>query len=227
MEKVKRYDINRIDKSDVKQTVQGFIEVKATTARTGVQTYRQAGGGVLLEYRPENEVFSAMNMDSIVTSPVTNGHPPQMVNPENSKKFMVGFPVRGVKKVSQDEEHFIETRLTITDARAIDAINAGKAQVSNGYSADLDWSEGMHKGQRYDAIQRNLKNNHIAIVWNARGGPKVRLHMDEDDGLLVTDFDNMIELVIEPYFDFDLDDPIILDVENPEAFQISDDFFQE
>ena len=51
--------------------------------------------------------------------------------------------------------------------------------------------------------------------------------MDEDDGLLVTDFDNMIELVIEPYFDFDLDDPIILDVENPEAFQISDDFFQE
>ena len=132
MKKAKRYDINRIDKSDVKQTVQGFIEVKATTARTGIQSYKVPGGRVLLEYRPENEVFSKENMDSLITSPVTNGHPKEMVTPDNSKKYMVGFPIRGVKKVSKEEEHFLETTLTITDSNAIEAINAGKAQVSNG-----------------------------------------------------------------------------------------------
>ena len=136
-----------------------------------------------------------------------------MVTPENAKKFMVGFPVRGVKKVSQEEEHFIETILTITDANAMDAIKAGKAQVSNGYSADLDWTEGIHNGKRYDAIQRNLKNNHIAIVWNARGGPKVRLHMDGTDALLVTDFDHILEI------------PSPLNLIDLDENDFSDDFF--
>ena len=182
---MKRYDTYKIDVANTETTPQGFLKIRAYTARTGIQKYKKADGSLLKEYRPEFEVFTVANMDALKTSPVTNGHPPEMVTPENSKKYMVGFPVGGVMKIEDDgPEKYLQTFLNITDKTAIDAIKAGKAQVSNGYSVQLDWSPGVYKGQEYDAIQRKIVNNHIAIVWKARAGGEVRLHLDEKDAEL-------------------------------------------
>ncbi|MGB1276011.1 MAG: DUF2213 domain-containing protein, partial [Nannocystaceae bacterium] len=60
----------------------------------------------------------------------------------------------------------------MTDKATIEAIESGKRQVSNGYMADYDMTPGVTPdGQEYDAVQRNIRGNHIAIVDRARCGP--------------------------------------------------------
>ena len=185
---MKRYETYKIDAANTKTTPQGFLEVRAYTARTGVQKYKKKDGTYLREYRPEQEVFTDKNIEALKTSPVTNGHPPEMVTPENSKRYMVGFPTKGVRKIDNDgPEKYLETWLTITDKDAIAAIKAGKAEVSNGYSVELDWTPGLYKGENYDAVQRKIVNNHIAIVWHARAGGNVRLHLDAEDAIVADD----------------------------------------
>lgn len=178
---------------NVQETAQGFLKIPAFTARTGIQSYRMDDGRVVKEYRSEKEVFSQASMDSLGTAAVTNGHPSVMVSPDNAKELMVGYPFGGVRKEDDGEEKFLATDLIITHRSAIDAIKEGKAQLSNGYNVDLEFSEGEYKGQRYDAEQKNIINNHIAIVWRARGGEKVRLRLDSDQGILLNDQEPEIE----------------------------------
>lgn len=181
-----RFDRQVIKTDSVVTTPQGFLEITAVTARTGVQKYLRKDGSILREFRPESEVFSIENMNALRTSPVTNDHPPEMVTPLNSKKFMVGFPSGPVEKVSEPSsvEKFLQTKLVITDQNAINAINDGKAELSNGYSVELESEPGIHMGEPYDVIQRKIINNHVAIVWKARGGENVRLKLDSLDAVL-------------------------------------------
>lgn len=191
--KSNRYDnIQLALGKNVQETKQGFLKVPAYTARTGIQKYRMDDGRVVKEYRPESEVFSKVSMDSLATAAVTNGHPTEMVNPDNAKELIVGFPQGGITKQEDGFEKFLATELIITHRSAIDAIRAGKAQLSNGYHVDLEFEQGEYNGQKYDAIQKNIVNNHIAIVWRARGGEKVRLRLDSNDGILINEvnFDN-------------------------------------
>jgi len=186
--KSNRYDnISLVFGKNVTETPQGFLKVPAYTARTGIQKYRMDDGRVVKEFRPESEVFSKMSMDSLATAAVTNGHPSEMVDPDNAKELIVGFPQGGIEKKVDGLESFLATELVVTHRSAIDAIKSGKAQLSNGYHVDLDFQDGEHNGERYDAIQKNIVNNHIAIVWKARGGEKVRLRLDSNDGILINE----------------------------------------
>lgn len=174
---------------NVKETPQGFLEIPAYTARTGIQRYRLADGSMLNEYRPEEEVFSDSSMSSLRTACVTNGHPTEMVNPKNAKDLIVGHTDGYVEKKKEGVEFYLGTNLIITHQEAIDAIRAGKAQLSNGYHVDLDFTPGEYNNQKYDAVQRNIVNNHIAIVWKGRAGDNVTLKLDSDDAVLINDED--------------------------------------
>lgn len=185
-----RYDNQTIRFDSVSMTPQGFMEVTAVTARTGVQKYKRKDGTIVREYRPEYEVFSDKNINALRTSAVTNDHPPEMVTPHNAKKYMVGFPSGKVEKITEpsSREKFLQTQIVISDSNAIDAVRQGKAQLSNGYSVEVDNAPGIHNGEPYDIIQRDIVNNHIAIVWEARGGENVRIKMDSEDGILEHDY---------------------------------------
>jgi hypothetical protein len=194
MTTLKRFDVNKLTiGTNVKETPQGFLVIPAFTARTGIQSYRMADGTTLKEFRPEEEVFSDASMSSLRTAAVTDGHPKEMVNPENAHELMLGHTDGVIEKVQDGDEKFLKTHLVITHKKAIDAIRAGKAQLSNGYNVDLDFTEGEHNGQRYDAVQRNIVNNHIAIVWKARAGEKASLRLDEKDAILLTNDENKDE----------------------------------
>lgn len=186
MNTVKRYDNHKIGKN-VQTTAQGFLIIPAFTARTGIQFYKDENGKLLREHRPESEVFSDLSMSSLRTAVVTDGHPKKMVNPDNVKEFQVGFPNGVVSKetVDGEKEKFLKTGLIITHRDAIEAIKAGKAEISNGYNVDLEFTPGEHNGQKFDAIQRNIVNNHIAIVWRGRAGNKVSLKLDRNDAILL------------------------------------------
>jgi len=191
MKTLKRYDVNKLTLGkNVKETPQGFLIIPAFTARTGIQSYRMGDGTVLKEFRSEDEVFSDSSMSSLRTAAVTDGHPKDDVSPENAHELMLGHTNGVIEKV-KDGEHFLKTHLIVTHKKAIDAIRAGKAELSNGYNCDLEFAPGEYKGQKYDAVQTNIVNNHIAIVWKGRAGKKASLRLDEKDAILLTDENNI------------------------------------
>jgi hypothetical protein len=69
----------------------------------------------------------------------------------------------------------------ITDERAIEDAEQGKTELSCGYSCDLDMTPGVMDGQHYDAVQKNIRGNHVALVTRGRAGAEAALHLDKDD----------------------------------------------
>lgn len=162
-----------------KYTDEGFLQVPAKISRIGIQDYFASEMGVSAEpnkiikvYRPSDEVFNQDSLNSFASKPVTNNHPPVLVTSKNSKTYSVGLSSPEVTHTDM----YVETVLNITDQDAIDAINSGKVELSNGYTCDIDWTPGVTPdGQKYDAVQRNIKGNHIAIVERGRAGAACRL----------------------------------------------------
>lgn len=158
-------------------TDEGYLVVKAILARTGIQEYR---GKELLNvpglepneiykvYRPASEVFNAESMRSFESKPVSNNHPPVLLNLDNIKAHQVGYVS---DKVVREGNNKLATELFITDKDAIEAINNGKKELSNGYTSDHEVKAGVTKdGEHYDIIQRNIRGNHVAIVEKGRCG---------------------------------------------------------
>jgi hypothetical protein len=172
-----RYDVSAIQNYEF--TDEGYLRVKARIARTGIQSYTDANGGIRLEYRPEEEVAADAALDSFREKCVTKEHPPVLLDASNTKDYAVGFTSADVSY----SEGFVESTLTVTDKEAIDEIMRGNVrEVSCGYKVDYSPEPGITSdGQHYDGIQKNIRGNHVAIVNRARGGAQVRLMLDSAD----------------------------------------------
>ena len=172
-----RYDVSTIQNYTF--TDEGYLRVKARIARTGIQSYTDANGGVRLEYRPEEEVAANEALDSFREKCVTREHPPALLDALNTKDYAVGFTSADVSY----SDGFVESTLTVTDKETIDSIMRGDVrEVSCGYRVDYSPEPGITPdGQHYDGIQRNIRGNHVAIVNRARGGAQVRLMLDSAD----------------------------------------------
>jgi uncharacterized protein len=156
----------------------GFLVAPAAFTRVGVFYYVNDDGSVRAELRLAEEVFSPETLASLQMLPVTNDHPPEMVNPQNSSKYVVGFSSEQVKREGDIATGFVK----ITDAACINAIeNGDKTELSCGYVADLEYTSGVWEGIRYDAIQRNIRYNHIAVVQKGRAGASCRIKTDSAD----------------------------------------------
>lgn len=166
----------------------GWLRVDGFISRTGIQTYER-DGKPFIEYRPADEVFKADTIASFASVPVTKDHPSSgSLNAHNTKAYQVGT----VESPRQDGQR-TRARLLLTDASAIEALRNGKMQLSCGYMCDLDETPGVTpEGQRYDAIQRNIYGNHVALVDEARGGPELTVRIDSA-GLLL-DFKERVDV---------------------------------
>lgn len=184
LDTVRRFDTGKLSKA--KKTGQGFLRIPARLTRTGVLEYRRADGSTRYELRLPEEVFNADSLATLAQAPVTDLHPAEMVTPANVKAVMVGV---GSETVKQDGA-FVASELTITDGDCISAVERGdRKEVSLGYFCKLDMSPGVWQGQRYDAIQRQIRYNHIAIGpegWG-RAGSDVALRLDGQDGATSVD----------------------------------------
>lgn len=155
----------------------GYLVADARIARTGIQVYRGSEVGmpnmdVVRVYRPGAEVFSEDTMRSAAHRPVTNDHPPEMVTADNWRKYAVGQSADEVI----GEGIYIRVPLMVSDARAIKAIEDGKRELSAGYTCDVEFTPGVtDAGEAYDAIQKNIRMNHVAIVQRGRAGQEVRI----------------------------------------------------
>ena len=156
----------------------GFLRVDGYLTRTGIFVYQDAAGKQVRELRLPEEVMHADTLASFALVPVTNDHPPEMLTADNAKQYAVG----SVSEAVRPEGDKVRASMMITDAATIADIEAGKSELSCGYTADVVPESGVWNGQHYDAKQTNIRGNHVAIVDVGRAGPLCALRMDAADG---------------------------------------------
>jgi hypothetical protein len=187
-----RYDIGEF-RSPV-ETPNGYLKCDAKITKVGVFNYRNLDGSVRRELRLPDEVFRDDALQTFELVPLTNGHPSEngqrvRLNASNTRKYAAGM----VQRVRRHDDT-VAAEVLITDDDAIKAARGGKTQLSCGYMCELEPSSGVTSGipgvpdgLRYDAIQRNILGNHVAMTDAARGGPDLTLHLDAQDAIQLDD----------------------------------------
>lgn len=174
-----RYDFGLLA-GKAKRTEQGFFRLDANLTRIGVLVYRRKDGEVIRELRAPEEVFDDVSLETLNGSPVTDLHPSTFVTADNSKELMGGVVSEGTVR---PDGHLVAGSLLVTDSKLIGQIDLGKRrEISPGYTVNLEMGEGEWNGQRYDAVQRVIRYNHVALGpsgWG-RSGPDVSLRLDSD-----------------------------------------------
>lgn len=156
------------------ETGEGFLICRnVPIARTGEQDYigTELGlntTGVVKVNRPAEEVFSDAALASFEGKPVTNDHPPVMLDPESVGSYEKGH-TQNVRKGTGEWEGYVIADLHIHDGELIRAIKEGKRQVSCGYECDYSENEdGTY-------TQSNIRGNHVAVVELGRAGSKAAI----------------------------------------------------
>lgn len=149
----------------------GALVLQATPAAyDNVQSYAKAGGGVVREYRPREEVTSRASLDSWIGAPVVLGHPKMLATKEDVRELAIGR----VRSIADGGRGWLEAVLVIDDARALLRIQRGElVELSAGYTVNLE----SKAGPTYDLIQRDIVVNHLGIAgpgW-ARAGSGARI----------------------------------------------------
>lgn len=153
-------------------THDGYLVATAKVARTGIQLYKGDEVGkpdmdIVRVYRPESAVFAKDSLSTYAYKPMTFQHPSEPVTAESWKDKAVG-QIGG--EVMRDGDH-VRVPLIMMDAAAIKEYQGGVKELSMGYDADLEWKAGTtENGEHYDAVQKNIRINHIALVPAGRAG---------------------------------------------------------
>lgn len=175
----------RIDHSSLRRHYvceEGYLYADAVFARDGILEYTNADGTKRRELRLPEENKKALT--GFGRKPFTIEHPPILVNAKNVKDLGVGMTD---PEVVYDKSGFVKGVITVMDSDAVDLIVSGqKPEVSVGYQCQLEHKAGVWKGERYDAIQRNVIVNHVCATAKGRAGRDVRINLDSDSD---TDFE--------------------------------------
>lgn len=196
----------RYDSAKFKATIDenGFLVDTPVVARLGVQVYYTEDGRTVREFRPAEEVFKDESLASYQGKPMTLDH--VFVNSENAKEVVVGSVTGKAEPLGSS----VVAPIVVYDNTAIQEAMAGNAkELSVGYSAILDETPGWGDPvtgeyvlksdgdqfdapdgwQEFDAIQRDIKVNHLAMVYRGRAGI-AKLNMDgEQENPYTTDVD--------------------------------------
>lgn len=174
-----RYDTGRIDGPTLND--KGYLKAEAFATRSGIFTYMLMDGSFRRELRPPEEVFSKDSMASLAEVVITNDHPPVPLDSRNTKQYAAGFTGKDVRR----QEKFLQVDTTITEYTTIyDVLERGKQELSCGYSCEIEHTSGEFEGERYDAIQRNIRYNHLSVVDRGRAGPEVKIKTDSAGNML-------------------------------------------
>ena len=167
-----------ISQSTRKKTREGYLQGIATVTCVGVQQY---SGAKLLDndgipdgmpidrnqiynvYRPESVVFDNATIESLQMKPITNNHPPKMLDTTDTSIYQVGMTGEKVQR----QGYCLAVPYTITGADAIRDLEAGKCQVSLGYAMDspIVAEIGVFDGVSYSLRWTSpMIINHLAIV---------------------------------------------------------------
>jgi hypothetical protein len=175
METVKRVDFYEYDPSTTfKMNDDGTYSGTAIVTNIGIFKYYNDDGTERYEWRPPEEVFSPDTVESLKNVPVTNDHPVELISHSGRKDLAVGITGNEVKTTP----YHLAVDVVINDAKAIRLIKSGKTGLSLGYTAEIEITAGNELGVNYDAIQRNIRIDHLAVVRKGRAGDRAKIKTD-------------------------------------------------
>lgn len=164
----------------------GWFEIRANPiSKAGVFPYsgRQLGlegedaNKIFQVLRPPEELGDPECVASFKLVPWIDEH--VMLGPAAQKLTprAVSAEEKGVQGVI-GEEVFFQDGTLFANIKAFSStlaalIEAGKRELSAGYRCIYDMTAGVWNGQRYDAVQRKIRGNHLALVKEGRMGPDV------------------------------------------------------
>lgn len=157
----------------------GYLIDCPNLTRSGIFTYHNMDGSLRKEYRPPEEVMKADSLDTYKGKPITIRHPSGLIKGDKAPRTIGSILSGGIP-----EGDNVRADITIYDTSIL---NSGMRELSLGYSLKLDETPGMFNGEHYDAVQRDIRINHLALVPAGRAGnARLRLdadgnQMDEDD----------------------------------------------
>ncbi len=170
IQSVKHYDDN------------GWPEIKGNPiSKVGVFPYSGAQIGhsdlnpehIYMVYRPDTELSSEDTINSFKLLPFTDEH--AMLGSED--EGLMPAEKKGVHGIIGEDVYFedgyLKANLKIFSQEVNELIKNGKKELSIGYRCMYDIQSGVYDGQPYDAIQRQIRGNHIALVEEGRSGPDV------------------------------------------------------
>jgi hypothetical protein len=177
-----QYYGTRLSENISRREPEGYLLcLNVPVARSGTQEYlaEELGisvsgffhGDLIPVERPEEEVFAEETVASFEGMPVTNDHPRDGVDIENIRRLQAGH-AHNIRRGTGKEADLLLADLIITDPRLIEAILAGKREISCGYTYELCEENGKY-------VQRKIRGNHIAVVDAGRAGPRVAIKDQE------------------------------------------------
>ena len=174
---------NVMDRREV--DTNGFVEVfDNPISKVGVYPYLGSMIGapdpdkIYQVLRPAEELGSEATISSLRLMPLLDDH--LMIGKDESPAEDKG--IHGV--IGEDvyfKDGMLYGNIKIHSDSLLDKIdNDGKKELSAGYRADHEFTPGEFNGEHYDAVQRNIIFNHVALVDNGRMGSEVAV-LDTDD----------------------------------------------
>lgn len=127
---------------------------------------------IYMVYRPASELTSEETIESFNGVPFIDEH--EMLG-EGFTKYD-DRPAGGVLFNVKANGGILTGDFKIYSEELQEEISNGKKELSLGYLCDYELTKGVWNGQRYDAIQKNIRGNHVALVNHGRMGSDVRVY---------------------------------------------------
>lgn len=164
-----------------KMTDQGYLKADAFLTRVGVFTYKTMDGQIVRELKHPDDVFDPASLETLAGLPVTDEHPDEFLTAANTSRHQRGYTGDKVERIDTK----LKSRLTITDNSLIErVVSKDQSEVSCGYHCDVVMEGGVYNGERYDARQKNIRYNHVAVVKRGRAGPEVNIRLDSSAAIM-------------------------------------------
>lgn len=163
-----------------KDDINGWFEVKDNPiSKVGVFDYSGAQIGapdanrIYRVYRPASELSNPETIASFKLLPIVDDH--TMLG--RDQDGMTPAEQKGVEGVIGEEVYFkhpfLYANIKVFSEKLRQKIEAGKIDLSGGYRCFYDFTPGTFEGEPYDAIQRQPRGNHLALVDEGRMGSDV------------------------------------------------------
>lgn len=159
----------------------GYVEIKGNPiSKVGVFPYLGSEIGapesdrVYRVYRPAEELSDPETIASFRLMPMIDEH--SMLGGED--QGLTPAERKGVQGVIGEEVYFdppyLRGNLKLYSEAAKGMVRSGiKRELSPGYRCKYDFTPGAFNGEQYDAVQRMIRANHLALVEEGRTGPDV------------------------------------------------------
>jgi len=172
LKSVMRLDSIQLD--ETYWTDEGYLVDSPIVTSCGIFEYRQKDGSVRRELRLPENVFDEQSLASYEGKPIIVTHKARRIDKDNVDDEQIGT----ILSCGYQDGENVRAKIIIHNT---DALRCGLRELSLGYNLALDETPGVWNGQHYDAIQKNIRINHLALVAEARAGEQARLNIDGKD----------------------------------------------